>query len=289
MNSADMRQELFAYAAAYAVLLSLLARLYPPVPQPGSIRRRRSQLTENIIVLKDLSKIYGNGVEVRALDGISVTIKAGEFVAIVGPSGSGKSTLLNMIGLLDTPSYGQIFLKGIDVSRASSEERARLRNQELGFVFQYHHLIPEFSAQENVMMPMLIAGKDKAVARDRAMELLASVGLAERKDSRPNQLSGGQNQRVAVARALANGPSIVIGDELTGNLDTKTSDLIYKLLRELNRKINQTFILVTHDMTLAEKTDRILRIVDGKIVCEIRRKGEEFVAYEGCELGEDGG
>ncbi|HOU71266.1 MAG TPA: ABC transporter ATP-binding protein [Methanothrix sp.] len=246
-------------------------------------------MTENIIVLKDLSKIYGNGVEVRALDGISVTIKAGEFVAIVGPSGSGKSTLLNMIGLLDTPSYGQIFLKGIDVSRASSEERARLRNQELGFVFQYHHLIPEFSAQENVMMPMLIAGKDKAVARDRAMELLASVGLAERKDSRPNQLSGGQNQRVAVARALANGPSIVIGDELTGNLDTKTSDLIYKLLRELNRKINQTFILVTHDMTLAEKTDRILRIVDGKIVCEIRRKGEEFVAYEGCELGEDGG
>ncbi|HPM27299.1 MAG TPA: ATP-binding cassette domain-containing protein, partial [Methanothrix sp.] len=123
-------------------------------------------MNEDIIVLKDLSKIYGNGVEVRALDGVSVNIKAGEFVAIVGPSGSGKSTLLNMIGLLDTPSSGQIFLKGIDVSRASSEERARLRNQELGFVFQYHHLIPEFSAQENVMMPMLIAGKDKAVARD---------------------------------------------------------------------------------------------------------------------------
>lgn len=259
-----------------------------PEWRQGSILWRRSQLTEDIIVLKDLSKIYGNGVEVRALDGVSVNIKAGEFVAIVGPSGSGKSTLLNMIGLLDTPSSGQIFLKGIDVSRASPEERARLRNQELGFVFQYHHLIPEFSAQENVMMPMLIARKDKIAARNRALELLTAVGLADRKDSRPNQLSGGQNQRVAVARALANGPSIVIGDELTGNLDTKTSDLIYNLLRDLNRKINQTFILVTHDLTLAEKTDRILRIVDGKIVCEMRRRNGGFVEIESCDLVEDG-
>jgi len=246
-------------------------------------------VSDDIIVLKGLSKIYGNGVEVRALDGVSVRIKAGEFVAIVGPSGSGKSTLLNMIGLLDTPSVGQIFLKGIDVSQASPEERARLRNQELGFVFQYHHLIPEFSALENVMMPMLIAKKGRAAAKERALDLLSAVGLADRRDSRPNQLSGGQNQRVAVARALANGPSIVIGDELTGNLDTKTSDLIYNLLRELNRKINQTFILVTHDMTLAEKTDRILRIVDGKLVCELRRKDGGFVSGEICDLGEDDG
>ena len=246
-------------------------------------------MSDDIIVLKGLSKIYGNGVEVRALDGVSVRIKAGEFMAIVGPSGSGKSTLLNMIGLLDTPSVGQIFLKGIDVSQASPEERARLRNQELGFVFQYHHLIPEFSALENVMMPMLIAKKGRAAAKERALELLSAVGLADRRDSRPNQLSGGQNQRVAVARALANGPSIVIGDELTGNLDTKTSDLIYNLLRELNRKINQTFILVTHDMTLAEKTDRILRIVDGKLVCELRRKDGGFVSGEICDLGEDDG
>ncbi|HNY33723.1 MAG TPA: ABC transporter ATP-binding protein [Methanothrix soehngenii] len=246
-------------------------------------------MSDDIIVLKDLSKIYGNGVEVRALDGVSVKIKAGEFVAIVGPSGSGKSTLLNMIGLLDTPSVGQIFLKGIDVSRASPEERARLRSHELGFVFQYHHLIPEFSALENVMMPMLIAKKGKAAAKERALELLSAVGLADRRDNRPNQLSGGQNQRVAVARALANGPSIVIGDELTGNLDTKSSDLIYNLLRELNRKINQTFILVTHDMTLAEKTDRILRIVDGKLVCELRRTEDGFVTNESCDLGEDDG
>ncbi len=230
-------------------------------------------MSDDIIVLKDLSKIYGNGVEVRALDGVSVSIKAGEFVAIVGPSGSGKSTLLNMIGLLDTPSIGQIFLKGIDVSRASPEERARLRNQELGFVFQYHHLIPEFSALENVMMPMLIAKKEQgSSAREGSWNSCLRWAWPIGRQNRPNQLSGGQNQRVAVARALANGPSIVIGDELTGNLDTKSSDLIYNLLRELNRKINQTFILVTHDMTLAEKTDRILRIVDGKIVCELRRK-----------------
>jgi lipoprotein-releasing system ATP-binding protein len=245
-------------------------------------------VSDDIIVLKDLSKIYGNGVEVKALDRVSLNIETGEFVAIVGPSGSGKSTLLNMIGLLDTPTSGQIILKGIDVSQASSDERARLRNKELGFVFQYHHLIPEFSALENVMMPLLIAGKSKAEARDRAREFLVSVGLEDRLNNRPTQLSGGQNQRVAVARALVNGPSIVIGDELTGNLDTKSSKLIYDLLRDLNKKINQTFILVTHDMTLAEKTDRILRIVDGRIVCELRRVGDGFVASEACDLGEDG-
>ncbi|MGV8089611.1 MAG: ABC transporter ATP-binding protein, partial [Methanothrix sp.] len=166
---------------------------------------------------------------------------------------------------------------------------ARLRNQELGFVFQYHHLIPEFTAVENVMMPMLIANKSKTEAHKRGEELLRAVGLGDRLHSRPNQLSGGQNQRVAVARALANNPSIVIGDELTGNLDTKSSELIYNLLRELNQKINQTFILVTHDMTLAEKTDRILRIVDGKIVCEMRRKDDGFVASDLCEMGEDDG
>lgn len=240
----------------------------------------------DIIVLEHLSKVYGNGVEVKALDDVSARIMAGEFVAIVGPSGSGKSTLLNMIGLLDSPSTGRILLKGIDVSRADPKERARLRNQELGFVFQYHHLIPEFSALENVMMPILISGKERALAEKRALELLDSVGLKERRDSRPNQLSGGQNQRVAVARALANGPSIVIGDELTGNLDTKTSELIYNLLRELNRSINQTFILVTHDVALAEKTDRILRIVDGRIVCEMRRKDGGFEEAKGCEFDE---
>ena len=256
-------------------------------PRGGGRRSRMSDLDGNteeievensdIIEIKDLMKVYKGGVDVVALDNINLNIRSGEFLAIVGPSGSGKSTLLNMIGLLDTPTSGQITLKGTDVTKISPSERARLRNKELGFVFQYHHLIPEFTALENVMMPMLIAGENKTVARDRARDLLDDVGLGDRLDNRPNQLSGGQNQRVAVARALVNRPSVVIGDELTGNLDTKSSNRIYELLRELNRKTNQTFILVTHDMVMAEKTDRILRIVDGKMVSELRREGDKFV------------
>ena len=243
-------------------------------------------MTEEIVItVENICAGYDEPV----LENINFSVRRGEIFAILGGSGCGKSTLLNMIGLLDTPSSGHIFLKGIDVSRASPDERARLRNQELGFVFQYHHLIPEFTAVENVMMPMLIANKSKTEAHKRGEELLRAVGLGDRLHSRPNQLSGGQNQRVAVARALANNPSIVIGDELTGNLDTKSSELIYNLLRELNQKINQTFILVTHDMTLAEKTDRILRIVDGKIVCEMRRKDDGFVASDLCVMGEDDG
>ena len=246
--------------------------------------------TDNdIIVIRNLMKVYKGGVDVVALDNINLNIKSGEFLAIVGPSGSGKSTLLNMIGLLDTPTSGQILLKGIDVTKINPNDRARLRNKELGFVFQYHHLIPEFTALENVMMPMLIAGDKKTEARDRAKALLDDVDLGDRLDNKPNQLSGGQNQRVAVARALVNRPSVVIGDELTGNLDTKSSNRIYDLLRDLNKKINKTFILVTHDMALAEKTDRILRIVDGKIVCELKKKGDAFVTSESCELGEDDG
>lgn len=236
----------------------------------------------NIIEIKKLRKVYGDGVEVVALDDVDLTIKEGEVLSIVGPSGSGKSTLLNMIGLLDTPTSGEIWLKGQNITRATPKERARLRNKELGFIFQFHHLLPEFNAVENVMMPLLIAGVDRDEARDRAIALLQEVGLADRLMNRPNQLSGGQNQRVAVARALAGHPSIVIGDEPTGNLDTKSSDMIYELLRKLNRQMNQTFILVTHDMTMAEKTDRILRIVDGRIVCEMRRDGDEFVTQEIC-------
>ncbi len=232
----------------------------------------------NIIEIKKLRKVYGDGVELVALDDVDLTIEEGEVLAIVGPSGSGKSTLLNMIGLLDTPSGGEIWLKGQNITKASPKERARLRNKELGFIFQYHHLLPEL----NVMMPLLIAGMDKKEARHRAITLLEEVGLGDRLNNRPNQLSGGQNQRVAVARALAGHPSIVIGDEPTGNLDSKSSDMIYELLRKLNREMNQTFILVTHDMDMAEKTDRILRLVDGRIVCEMRREGDEFVSRDIC-------
>ncbi|WP_135610096.1 ABC transporter ATP-binding protein [Methanococcoides sp. AM1] len=222
----------------------------------------------NIIEIRDLTKIYTDGLGVKALDGLNMTVKRGEFLSIIGPSGSGKSTLLHMIGILDTPSSGTILIDGENVTMMSDKERSSARNKMLGFIFQYHHLMPDFSALENVMMPLLIAGKSKHEAEKIASDLLKEVGLEERMDHRPNQLSGGQNQRVAVARALANDPKIVIGDEPTGNLDSHSSDKIYELLRKLNREHDQTFILVTHDENMAAKTDRIVRIVDGKIVNE---------------------
>ena len=219
-----------------------------------------------IIELKNLTKVYKNGVEFRALDNANLRIKKGEFVAIVGPSGSGKSTLMHLIGLLDTPSSGTLLIDGNDVTKMSDKERSGMRNRMLGFVFQYHHLLPDFTALENVMMPLLIAGKSKDEAKDIAEKLLKEVGLEDRMDHRPGELSGGQNQRVAVARALSCSPAIVLGDEPTGNLDTKAGDLIYDLLRKLNKEYNQTFIVVTHNEELAGKADRVIRIVDGKIM-----------------------
>jgi lipoprotein-releasing system ATP-binding protein len=218
-----------------------------------------------IIELKNLTKVYKNGVEFRALDNANLIIKKGEFVAIVGPSGSGKSTLMHLIGLLDTPSSGTLLIDGNDVTKMSDKERSGMRNRMLGFVFQYHHLLPDFTALENVMMPLLIAGKSRNEAKDIAETLLKEVGLEDRMDHRPGELSGGQNQRVAVARALSCSPAIVLGDEPTGNLDTKAGDLIYELLRKLNKEHNQTFIVVTHNEDLAGKADRVIRIVDGKI------------------------
>jgi len=218
-----------------------------------------------IIELKNLTKIYKNGMEFRALDNANLRIKKGEFVAIVGPSGSGKSTLMHLIGLLDTPSSGTLLIDGRDVTKTSDKERSEMRNRMLGFVFQYHHLLPDFTALENVIMPLLIAGKGRKEAKEIAEKLLKEVGLENRMDHKPGELSGGQNQRVAVARALSCSPAIVLGDEPTGNLDTKAGDLIYELLRRLNRQYNQTFIVVTHNENLASKADRIIRLVDGKI------------------------
>jgi len=218
-----------------------------------------------IIQIKNLTKIFGDGVEIKALDGVDLNIERGEFLAIIGPSGSGKSTLLNQIGILDTPTSGTILLNGIDVTEMSDKQRSRTRNKELGFIFQYHHLLPDFNALENVMMPLLISGVKSSQAREVARKVLDEVGLGDRMDHRPNQLSGGQNQRVAIARALVNKPSIVIGDEPTGNLDSKASENIYELLRKLNHEHNQTFILVTHDEHMAAKTDRIIRLVDGRV------------------------
>ncbi len=218
-----------------------------------------------IIQIKNLTKIFGDGVEIKALDGVDLDIERGEFLAIIGPSGSGKSTLLNQIGILDTPTSGTILLDGVDVTEMSDKQRSRTRNKELGFIFQYHHLLPDFNALENTMMPLLISGVRSSKAREVASKMLHEVGLGDRMDHRPNQLSGGQNQRVAIARALVNKPSIVIGDEPTGNLDSKASENIYELLRKLNREHNQTFILVTHDERMAAWTDRIIRLVDGRI------------------------
>lgn len=218
-----------------------------------------------IIELKNLTKIYKNGMEFHALDNANLRIKKGEFVAIVGPSGSGKSTLMHLIGLLDTPSSGTLLIDSNDVTKLSDKERSEMRNRMLGFVFQYHHLLPDFTALENVIMPLLIAGKNRKEAKAIAEKLLKEVGLEDRMDHRPGELSGGQNQRVAVARALSCSPAIVLGDEPTGNLDTKTGDLIYELLRRLNKEYNQTFIVVTHNEDLASKADRIIRLVDGKI------------------------
>lgn len=224
-----------------------------------------------IIQINNLNKIFGDGVDIKALDGVDLNIEQGEFMAIVGPSGSGKSTLLNQIGILDTPTSGTILLDGVDVTKMSDKQRSITRNQQLGFIFQYHHLLPDFNALENVMMPMLINGVKRSKARQNARKMLEEVGLGDRMKHRPNQLSGGQNQRVAIARALVNKPSIVIGDEPTGNLDSKSSDNIYELLRKLNREHNQTFILVTHDEHMAAKTDRVIRLVDGKIAEDSRK------------------
>jgi len=218
-----------------------------------------------IIELKNLTKSYKNGMEFHALDNANLKIEKGEFVAIVGPSGSGKSTLMHLIGLLDTPSSGTLLIDSNDVTKLSDKERSEMRNRMLGFVFQYHHLLPDFTALENVIMPLLIAGKNRKEAKAIAEKLLKEVGLEDRMDHRPGELSGGQNQRVAVARALSCSPAIVLGDEPTGNLDTKTGDMIYELLRRLNKEYNQTFIVVTHNEDLASKADRIIKLVDGKI------------------------
>lgn len=225
-----------------------------------------------IIELKNLTKIYQDGVEFRALDNACLRIEKGEFVAIVGPSGSGKSTLMHLIGLLDTPSSGTLLIDGQDVTEMSDKERSEMRNRMLGFIFQYHHLLPDFTALENVMMPLLIAGKGKKEAKEVAEKLLKEVGLENRMDHKPSELSGGQNQRVAVARALSGSPAIVLGDEPTGNLDTKTGDMIYELLRKLNQEYEQTFIVVTHNEDLAEKADRIIRLVDGKIISSDKQR-----------------
>jgi lipoprotein-releasing system ATP-binding protein len=205
------------------------------------------------------------GSTLRVLRGISLTIMPGEIIAVVGASGAGKSTLLHILGTLDRPTSGQVAYDSTDVFALDDESLARFRNRSIGFVFQFHHLLPEFSAIENVAMPALINGERLAKVRDRALSLLDEVGVGNRADSRPSQLSGGEQQRVAVARALMNRPRVVLADEPSGNLDSANADLLHRLVWDLSRKKGQTFVVVTHNETLARRADRIIRIVDGII------------------------
>lgn len=219
-----------------------------------------------IVECIDLKKSYILGeVKVEALRGINMKIKRGEMVAIQGPSGCGKTTLLNIIGSLDCPTSGKIILEGKEISNAKEHELTEIRRKKVGFIFQFYNLLPVLTALENVELPLLIAGVPKAERHQRAIDLLEKVALLERKDHKPDELSGGERQRVAIARALANNPSILLADEPTGDLDTETGRTILKLLKKVNETENQTLILVTHDTSIAQLSNRIFHIRDGVI------------------------
>jgi ABC-type lipoprotein export system ATPase subunit len=223
-----------------------------------------------VLELIDVSKTYDTGeVQVCALRGVSLAVRTGEFVALVGASGSGKSTLMNLLGCLDRPSSGTYRIDGQDVSRLSRRQRAHLRNRKIGFVFQGFNLLPRYTAVENVEMPLVYAGVGPRARRQRAQEMLALVGLTDRARHLPTQLSGGQQQRVAIARALINRPQILLADEPTGNLDSRTGAEIMTTFERLNREQQQTIILVTHDPTLAQRARRRVTIHDGEVSSDV--------------------
>ena len=222
--------------------------------------------TTTVISIRNLVKTYVVGeVEVRALRGVSLDVRKGEFLSVTGPSGSGKSTLMHILGCLDRPTSGQYILDGQDVSRMSKDQLAEVRNQKIGFVFQGFNLLSRTSALENVELPMLYLGVDAAQRHQRAMEALAAVGLAGREQNHPNQLSGGQQQRVAVARSLVNHPALILADEPTGNLDSRTSVEVMEIFQRLNREMGITLVLVTHEPDIAEYAKRVIVFKDGKI------------------------
>ena len=223
-----------------------------------------------MISIENLTKSFG---DLQVLKGVSLNIKKGEVISIVGPSGAGKTTLLQLIGTLDKPSSGTIRFNGEELGKMNESRLATFRNRHIGFVFQFHQLLPEFTALENIIIPALIAGRKRKEAENEAMELLRIMGLEERAQHKPSEMSGGENQRVAVARALINRPDVILADEPSGSLDSHTKEELHRLFFDLRDRLGQTFIIVTHDETLASYTDRTIRMVDGMIETECVKRG----------------
>lgn len=224
----------------------------------------------NIISLNNIDKIYGDVIKTQVLDNINLSFDEGSFNSIIGSSGSGKSTLLNIMGTLDKPTSGEVFINDKRTDIMNKNELAELRNETLGFIFQFHHLLPEFTALENVLMPYYIkSSKPSKEMLSRAEELLDLVGLSTVKNNLATKMSGGQQQRTAIARALMNNPKIILADEPTGNLDSESTEVIYNLMRDINKRFKTTFVVITHDRRIAEKADRIIEIKDGKIVMDV--------------------
>jgi len=234
--------------------------------ESGIGNRESGQHAGEVIRAEQLGKTYAEGkLHTPVFDGLDFHVDAGETVAILGASGAGKSTLLHLLGGLDTPTAGEVYVAGQKMSALSDAARGQLRNRALGFVYQFHHLLPEFTALENVMLPVLLGGSGVPEASSRARALLESVGLGHRLEHKPGELSGGERQRAAVARALVNRPACVLGDEPTGNLDEKTAATVFELMLELNRAQRTSLVLVTHDRRLARRLDRVMELHDGKL------------------------